>query len=106
MTEHWMRHGDFLTVVQIVEDPVYLTEPFIQSTDFVMDPHIADAPELCEVEEETDHPRGWVPSRTPEEAQKDQQSFAQKHNIPVDAARGGAQTMYPDYRKRMQAAPK
>ena len=37
MIEHWMRHGDFLTIVQIVTDPVYLTEPFIQSTDFVLD---------------------------------------------------------------------
>ena len=34
VTEHWMRHGDFLTVVTIVNDPVYLTEPFIRSTDY------------------------------------------------------------------------
>ena len=31
VTEHWMRHGDFLTVVTIVNDPVYLTEPFIRT---------------------------------------------------------------------------
>ena len=28
LTEHWIRNGDFLTVVTIVTDPVYLTEPF------------------------------------------------------------------------------
>src|SRR5438552_7832868 len=53
MTEHWIRHGDYLTIVQIVSDPVYLTEPFIQSTDFTLDLYMQDAPELCEVEEET-----------------------------------------------------
>ena len=40
MTEHWMRHGDFLTIVQIVYDPVYLTEPFIYSTDFALELHL------------------------------------------------------------------
>ena len=34
VTEHWMRHGDFLTIVTIVNDPVYLTEPFIRTTDY------------------------------------------------------------------------
>jgi hypothetical protein len=101
MTEHWMKHDNYLTVVQMIEDPVYLTEPFIQSTDFIMDPHIADAPELCEVEEESDHPRGWVPHRTTEDAQRDQETFAKKHNLPLDAVKGGAETMYPDYRKKL-----
>ena len=52
MIEHWMRHGDYLTIVQIVTDPVYLTEPFIQSTDFVLDRPCRGRPNLCEVEEE------------------------------------------------------
>ena len=38
MTEHFMRHGDVLTVVTIVHDPVYLEEPFIRSTNWVIDP--------------------------------------------------------------------
>jgi hypothetical protein len=101
MREHWIRHGDYLTIVQIVTDPVYLTEPFIQTTDFVLDLHIRDAPELCEVEEETDHPQGWVPYRLPGTT-NDSEEFAKKHGIPVEAARGGAETMYPDYRAKLQ----
>jgi len=101
MREHWIRHGDYLTIVQIVTDPVYLTEPFIQTTDFVLDPHIRDAPELCEVEEETDHPKGWVPHRLPGTT-NDSEEFAKKHGIPVEAARGGAETMYPEYRAKLQ----
>ena len=101
MREHWIRHGDYLTIVQIVTDPVYLTEPFIQTTDFVLDLHIRDAPELCEVEEETDHPKGWVPHRLPGST-NDSEEFARKHGIPVEAARGGAETMYPEYRAKLQ----
>ena len=37
MTEHFMRHGDVLTVVTVVKDPVYLEEPFVRSTNWVRD---------------------------------------------------------------------
>src|SRR6478752_9851535 len=36
LTEHFVRHGDHLTHVSIVTDPVYLTEPLIKSQDFVV----------------------------------------------------------------------
>ena len=101
MTEHWFRHGDFLTIAQVVTDPVYLTEPFVQSTDFALDMHIRDAPELCEVEEETDHPAGWVPHRLPGTT-TDAEEFAKKHNLPLEAVRGGAEGMYPEYRKKLK----
>jgi len=39
LTEHWMLHGDVLTVATIVYDPVYLTEPFIRTTDYELDLH-------------------------------------------------------------------
>ena len=38
---------------------------------------------------------------TPEQAQKDQENFARKHKIPLDAVKGGAETTYPDYRKKL-----
>jgi hypothetical protein len=103
MTEHWIRHGDYLTIVQLVSDPVYLTEPFIQTTDFVLDLHLQDAPELCEVEEETEHPKGWVPHRLPGKM-TDAEEFAKKYGLPVEAVRGGAETMYPDYRAKLKQA--
>jgi hypothetical protein len=101
MTEHWLRHGNYLTIVQIVNDPVYLTEPFIQSTDFALDMHVQDIPELCEVEEETDRPKGSVPHRLPGTT-TDAAEFAARHGIPVEAVRGGAETMYPEYRKNLK----
>jgi hypothetical protein len=105
MVEHWFRHADFLTVVQIVTDPVYFTEPYIQSADFVLDLRNTRTPELCEIEEESDRPAGAVPHRTPEAADRDTAAFAKEHNMPVEAARGGAETMYPDFRKKLKVQP-
>src|SRR6187455_1486937 len=34
MVEHWVRHGNVATIVTVVTDPVYLTEPLVKSTDF------------------------------------------------------------------------
>ena len=32
MTEYFTRHGDMLMTTEIIDDPIYLDEPFIQST--------------------------------------------------------------------------
>ena len=36
VVEHWMRHGNLLSQVTIATDPVYLTEPYIRSQEFVL----------------------------------------------------------------------
>jgi hypothetical protein len=102
VTEHWMRHGDFLTVVTIVNDPVYLTEPFIRSTDYELDLHQLVAPYPCGVVEEVDRPKGYVPSWLPG-TNPDLEDFARKHEIPAEAVRGGAETMYPDFRFKLRS---
>ena len=38
LTEHWVRHGDFLTVVTIIDDPVFLTERLVRSQSWALDP--------------------------------------------------------------------
>src|SRR5438105_15703667 len=48
LTEHWMLHGDVLTVAAITTDPVYLTEPFIRTTDYELDPHQWVPPYPCQ----------------------------------------------------------
>ena len=37
MTEHYYRHGLYLTMVTIVDDPIYLEEPFVRSQTWVLD---------------------------------------------------------------------
>jgi hypothetical protein len=34
MTEHIIRHDDYISLISIIEDPVYLTEPLIRSVSF------------------------------------------------------------------------
>ena len=94
LTEHWIRHGDRLTWVSIVNDPVYLTEPFVRSTDFNLDPHQQIDPYPCESVTEVPRPKGEVPNFLPG-TNPFLQEFAMKHAIPEKAARGGAETMYP-----------
>jgi hypothetical protein len=105
LVEHWMRHGEFLTVVTIVTDPVYLTEPFIRSTDYQLDLHQNIPPYPCEVVQEVERPRGVVPNHLPG-TNSDLTEFPAKHGLPAEAAMGGAETMYPEYRKKLKAMPK
>jgi hypothetical protein len=102
VTEHWIRHGNWLTVVTIVNDPVYLSEPFIRSTDYELDEHQLVAPYPCDVVEEVDRPKGVVPSFLPG-TNTSLQEFASIHRLPLEATRGGAETMYPEYRQKMAA---
>src|SRR5437016_7186891 len=39
VTEHFIRHGDHLTHVSVVTDPIYLSEPLIKSQNFVLNPN-------------------------------------------------------------------
>src|SRR5579863_1623307 len=94
LIEQWIRHGDRLTLVSIVNDPVYLSEPFIRSTDWALDPHQNIDPYPCESVVEVARPKGTVPSYLPG-ANPYLGEFPAKRKIPGDAARGGAATMYP-----------
>ena len=101
VTEHWIRHGDFLTVAVITTDPVYLTEPFIRTTDYELNlnQHVPTYP--CESVTEIDRPKGVVPHYLPD-TNPDLEEFGARHGIPFEATRGGAATMYPDYRKKLK----
>jgi cyclase len=102
LVEHWMRHGNFLTVVTIVTDPVYLTEPFVRSTDYELDTHQQIPPYPCEMVQEIERAKGVVPHRLPG-ANTMLNEFPERHHLPVEPARGGAETMYPEYRKKLSA---
>jgi hypothetical protein len=105
VTEHWIRHGNWLTVVTIVNDPVYLSEPFIRSTDYELDEHQLVPSYPCDVVEEVDRPKGVVPSFLPG-TNPSLEEFAAAHGLPFDATRGGSETMYPEYRQKLATMPK
>lgn len=104
LVEHWIRNEDFLTAVVIMYDPVYLTEPFIRSSDYQLNLNQLVAPYPCGVVQEVDRPRGVVPHHLPS-ANPYLMEFAQQMKLPFEATRGGAATMYPEYRKTLKTLP-
>ena len=98
VTEHFMKDGDVLTWVTIVNDPENLTEPMIRSRDFTLNPYGQMGTYPCESAEEIARPEGAVPHYLPG-TNPFLEEFAKKYNLPERSARGGAQTMYPEYQK-------
>jgi hypothetical protein len=105
MIAHFMRHGDFLTVTELVDDPVYLTEPYVVSRVWQLDPHanIGAVPAPCTPETEVARLDGqssiphFLPGQNPY-----MKEVTGLYNIPEEAVMGGAETMYPEYRKRLK----
>jgi len=91
-------------VMVIVNDPDYLTEPFVRTTDFLYDGRQQIAPYPCESVVEIPRPRGTVPNHLPGD-NAFLAEFANRAKVPFAATRGGAQTMYPEYRLAMKTLP-
>ncbi len=104
MVEHWMRHGEILTVMTIVTDPVYLTEPLVRTTDFAMDSTQQIPPYPCEMVAEVKREKGVVPHHLPG-TNTFLNDYAMKVHLPPLAMRGGAPTMYPEYRAKLNVPP-
>ena len=104
MREHFIRNGDVLTWITIVTDPVYLTEPYIKSRNFVLNPGFQMTQYACSVDVEVDRPEGEIPHYLP-----GQNPFvnehAAKYKLPLESALGGAETMYPEYMAKLKTLP-
>ena len=108
VVEHMIRNGNYLTWMVIVNDPVYLTEPFVRTTDFVLDPQQVIAPYPCEAVVEVERPIGVVPHHLPG-TNPYLREISEWYGLPYEATRGGAETLYPEYRLKLngyKAPPK
>jgi len=104
MTEHFIRHDDYLTHVTILQDPAYLTEPLIKTEDFVLNLHASGASWVyhCRSAEEIANRRkDAVPNYLPGD-NAFMAEFPKRHGVPASAALGGPETMYPEYRSGMK----
>jgi glyoxylase-like metal-dependent hydrolase (beta-lactamase superfamily II) len=104
MTERFIRHGNHLMVVTIVDDPIYLEEPFIRTTNWVLNPdQEVRRTQFDVVDEVAERRRGDVPHHLPGSpaALLKLTEFASHVNLPPAAARGGAATTYPEYQESM-----
>ncbi len=106
LTEHFIRHGNNLTHVSVVSDPIYLAEPLIKSEDYVLNTS-SNGNWLwpCEyVDEAPGRKQGDVPSFLPGE-NPFKTEFAAKYGIPAEAVLGGPETMYPEYKQKLKNMP-
>jgi hypothetical protein len=104
VTEHFIRHGDHLTWVAYIQDPAYLTEPMIRSRDYVYSLAGTIAPYPCESVVEIVRPKGVIPHHLPG-TNPFLTEYQANHAIPAQAAMGGAETMYPEYKLKIRAMP-
>jgi cyclase len=104
LTERFMRHDKYLTHLAIITDPVYLAEPLVRTTDFaIATEDNANWTWPCEyVEEITGRPKGEVPHHLPGE-NPFLQEFVARTGVPAQAARGGPETIYPEYQRQLPA---
>ena len=65
LIDYFIRHGDYLTLVTVVKDPVYLTEAFVRTSNWVADPQLQLSPFSCIPTLEIERPRGEVPNHLP-----------------------------------------
>jgi hypothetical protein len=101
LTEYWTRHGDLLTVVSIIDDPVFLTERLVRSQTWRIDAGQRLGSNWCDYAAELPLGDGvvphWLPGTNPY-----LKEFSEWYGIPYEATRGGAETMYPEYRQKLK----
>lgn len=103
VVEHFIRHGNVMTHVMIATDPIYLSEPMINTEEFVvMDRSNTNWLYNCSTAEEV--PRltkhevpSFLPGKNPFLGY-----FADQVGLPQEAVQGGAETTYPEYRAKLR----
>ena len=103
LTEFFVRHGDHLTNVTVVTDPVFLSEPIVRSNDFYRQPVDPGAwLYACDDGEQVfDRPKDDVP-HYPFGKQPFAREFAERYQLPLAASLLGGVTMYPELAARLR----
>jgi len=105
VVEHYIRHGNLLSHVMIITDPVYLSEPFVQSEEFaLMDRGNQNWLYNCEYVMEVPMDQTKVPHNLPG-ASPFAADFSKKFGLPLAAVWGGAESTYPEYMTKLAAGP-
>jgi hypothetical protein len=106
MTEYFYRHGNVLTQLSITEDPIFLAEPLVKTTNLLLDtgttPNQYQAWLFCQADDEVPgRDPAYVPHHLPGQNPY-LTEFAIQHDLPVEPTRGGVETQYPEYMDRMK----
>src|SRR6267154_5076960 len=101
MTDYLTRHDEILTIVTVVDDPIYQDEPYVESTTYTIDLTSNVAMETCNgssFAENGGTDRHHVPHFLPGQNTALTEWLKKDDWIPVEPTRGGAVTTYPEYR--------
>jgi hypothetical protein len=100
VTTWWIRRGDYLTWINIVRDPTYLSAPLIRSAEYRLNVNSQVPAHPCTAVFEGLE-KGQVPHFMPGENPflKD---IRNRYGLPLDAPTGGAETMLPEYKSRLR----
>ena len=104
LVEHFLRHGDSITYVSVLSDPVYLAEPLIRTTEMVRSVRNPDAwLYACDDGE-------LLLNRAKDQAPNYHfgqnpflHEYSDQHQVPLLGALGGAETMRPEFMAKLKA---
>ena len=104
LVEHFLRHGDSITYVSVLSDPVYLAEPLVRTTEMVRSVRNPDAwlyacddGELL-LNRAKDQAPNYLFGQNPF-----LHEYSDQHQVPLLGALGGAETMRPEFMAKLKA---
>jgi glyoxylase-like metal-dependent hydrolase (beta-lactamase superfamily II) len=105
VSEHFIRHGDRITYFSVTTDPVFLAEPFSKTSEMVrlaVDPNAWFQP--CDDGEVLlGQPKDRVPNYLWGQ-HPFLREFSDRHKVPLLAALGGPETIYPEFAAKLKDA--
>jgi cyclase len=102
LVEHWIKHGNYLTIMYFISDPVYLAQPLVRSRQYVLDPDQKMHGYSCfSTAEIADRNPGYVPDYIPWKNPYKLNAVT-KYNVPAIAVSGGPETMYPEFLAKLK----
>jgi len=101
MHEYFIRHGDRMTLISQIDDPVYLEEPMIRTSTFRWNPGARENPitQVDIAEEVPGLQQGDVPHYPLGATHAE---YAEDNALPFEATLGGKDTLYPEYVDRLK----
>jgi hypothetical protein len=102
LVEHYIRHGNLLSHVMIITDPVYLTEPYVNSEEFVLMERgnqnwLYNCEYVMEVPMDKNEVPYYLPGKNPFI-----EDWSKQFGLPFEAVFGGAPTLYPEYQPTLE----
>jgi hypothetical protein len=102
LTTRFFRHGNLLTVLAVITDPVYLAEPYVLTKSFEINPvEMSPVGPPCISTFEGTALNAPVPHNLPEK-NPFVDEMSKKYGIPREVVLGYPETLYPEYRAKLR----